>query len=280
MLGSTHRLTDPHKPHNSLYIIDSTGEIVDRYNKRFCASDRTGLTGDLAHYSPGDHFTVFDIRGIRCGAAICHDYRYPELYREYKRLDVQLMFHSYHAAHVSPETMAQRHAEIGVERQSLNPGLTYPGITMPAGMTAAAASNHVWISCPNSSAPESCWGAFFVRADSVTTGRLPRNRAGSSSLRWTPPKTCTTPRTNGASTRWPGSSTAVPWSATSGPPTEPRCEAPSCQRGSVLLVSARAARRRGRWSRPSSAGGSWPPGRSRSTPPGAPSRSPRWDRPH
>lgn len=27
-------------------------------------------------------------------------------------------------------------------------------------------------------APESCWGAFFVRADGVTTGRLPRNRAG------------------------------------------------------------------------------------------------------
>ncbi|MER7460033.1 carbon-nitrogen hydrolase family protein [Micromonospora sp. NPDC126480] len=178
VLGSTHRLSEPNKPHNSLYIIDAAGEIVDRYDKRFCASDRTGRTGDLAHYSPGDHFTVFDVRGIRCGAAICHDYRYPELYREYKRLGVQLMFHSYHAAHASPDTMAQLRAEIGVEQQALNPGLTYPGITMPASMTAAAASSHVWISCPNSSAPESCWGAFFVRADGVTTGRLPRNRAG------------------------------------------------------------------------------------------------------
>lgn len=42
-------------------------------------------------------------------------------------------------------------------------------------MTAAAAQNHMWISCPNSSAPESLWPAFVVRADGITTGRLARN---------------------------------------------------------------------------------------------------------
>jgi deaminated glutathione amidase len=178
ILGSTHRLTAPHKPHNSLYIIDATGAITDRYDKRFCAGDPSGLTGDLAHYSPGDHFTVFEIRGIRCGALICHDYRYPELYREYRRQGMQLMFHSYHAAHASPETMAQRQAEIGLEHAALNRGGTYPGITMPATMTAAAAANHMWISCPNSSAPQSSWGSFFMRADGITTGRLARNRSG------------------------------------------------------------------------------------------------------
>lgn len=45
-------------------------------------------------------------------------------------------------------------------------------------MTAAAAASHLWISCPNSSAPESLWPSFFVRADGVTVGRLRRNRAG------------------------------------------------------------------------------------------------------
>ena len=49
---------------------------------------------------------------------------------------------------------------------------------MPAAMTAAAASNHVWISCPNSSAPQSLWPAFAVRADGVTVGRLRRNVTG------------------------------------------------------------------------------------------------------
>jgi hypothetical protein len=47
-----------------------------------------------------------------------------------------------------------------------------------AAMTTAAACNHVWISCPNSSAPQSCWPAFFVRADGLTTGRLRRNIPG------------------------------------------------------------------------------------------------------
>ena len=59
ILGSAHRLTAPHKPHNSLYIIDDRGRIVDRYDKMFCAGDRPEQTGDLAHYSPGSHFSVF-----------------------------------------------------------------------------------------------------------------------------------------------------------------------------------------------------------------------------
>lgn len=49
---------------------------------------------------------------------------------------------------------------------------------MPAAMTAVAACSHLWISCPNSSAPESLWPAFFVRADGVTIGRLQRNVPG------------------------------------------------------------------------------------------------------
>jgi deaminated glutathione amidase len=178
IVGSTHRLTGGNKPHNSLYVINSAGDLVDRYDKLFCAGATTEQSGDLAHYSPGNHLTVFEINGVRCGTAICHDYRYPELYREYKRRDVQLMFHSYHAAHASTETIAAMRARVGLDVQALNPGGTYPGITMPATMTAAAAASHMWISCPNSSARESCWAAFFVRADGVTVGRLRRNRAG------------------------------------------------------------------------------------------------------
>jgi hypothetical protein len=49
---------------------------------------------------------------------------------------------------------------------------------MPASMTAAAASSYMWISCANTSAAESCWPAFMVRADGITVGRLRRNVAG------------------------------------------------------------------------------------------------------
>ncbi len=81
VVGSAHRLSGRHKPHNSLYIIDDKGCLVDRYDKMFCVGDRSGKTNDLAHYSPGSHFAVFEIKGVRCGAQICHDFRYDELYR-------------------------------------------------------------------------------------------------------------------------------------------------------------------------------------------------------
>ena len=179
-MGSAHPLSDGHKPHNSLYVISDTGELIDRYDKRFCSGSPDAQSGDLAHYSPGDHPCIWEINGVRCGALICYEYRFPELLRQYKREGVELLFHSFHAANASPERVAAIGATIGPELRRLNPAatFTYQGITMPAAMTAAAASNHVWISCPNSSAPESFWPSFFVRADGITTGRLRRNRAG------------------------------------------------------------------------------------------------------
>jgi predicted amidohydrolase len=161
-------------------VISRTGEIVDRYDKRFCSGDADGDSGDLAHYTPGDHLCVWEINAISCGALLCYDYRYPELSREYKRRGVDLMFHSFHAANASAEQIATIGAAIGSELKKLKPAatFTYPGITMPPAMTAAAASSHMWISCPNSSARESPWAAFFVRADGITLGRLRRNTAG------------------------------------------------------------------------------------------------------
>lgn len=178
ILGSTHRLTGRHKPHNSLYIINKHGTLVERYDKRFCAGDRAGRTVDLAHYSPGNHLSVFAIQGVQCGALICHDCRYPELYRAYKRRDVQLMFHSYHAGHTPPTRFHAMRDTVGERLQPLNPGATLLGITMPATMHAAAANNYMWISCPNSSARESCFPSFFIRPDGVITGRLRRHTAG------------------------------------------------------------------------------------------------------
>lgn len=180
VVGSAHRLSGGHRPHNSLYVIDAAGEVVDRYDKRFCSGDAEGRSGDLAHYSPGDHPSVWEINGVRCGALICYDYRYPELHRDYKRQGVQLVFHSFHAAHATPDRVRAIGAKIGpgLERHNPAPTFTYPGITMPAAMTAAAASTHIWISCPNSSARESLWPSLFVRADGVALGRLRRNRPG------------------------------------------------------------------------------------------------------
>ena len=178
ILGSAHPLTPPNKPHNCLYIIDDQGKIAGRYDKMFCAGDAAGTTGDLAHYTPGQQFCVFEIRGIRCGALICHEYRYPELYRKYKRQGVQLMFHSYHAGHISAERYRKMQLQVGLENHRFNPGTTLPEITQPSAMISAAADNYMWISCPNSSARISCWGSFAVRPDGIICGKLKRHVTG------------------------------------------------------------------------------------------------------
>ena len=163
ILGSAHRLSGRHKPHNSLYIIDDCGRIKDRYDKMFCWSEASGKAGELAHHSPGNHFCVFTIGGIRCGALICHDFRYDELYRVYGKRGVQLMFHSYHNAHQSAAKLRKSNVM---------------GVIVPATMQAYAANNHLWISANNSSRPASCWPSFFVRPEGIIVGRLRNNRPG------------------------------------------------------------------------------------------------------
>jgi len=151
VLGATHQLTGTHKPHNSLYVIDAEGRIVDRYDKRFC----TG--GDLKHYAPGDHFVTFEVNNVRCGLLICYDIRFPELYRQYDKLGVQLMFHSFYNA-----------------RQK--PGSIHPKI-MPPTAQARAASNGMFLSVNNSSAPHS-WQSLFITPDGLIEQKLPLDEPG------------------------------------------------------------------------------------------------------
>lgn len=151
ILGSAHRLTEGHLPHNSMYAISPEGRIVDRYDKRFCTE------GDLKFYSPGDHFTAFEINGVRCGMLICYDVRFPELYREYNKLGVQLIFDSFYNARAKGP---------GIHRIIMRPSLQ-----------ARAATNYFWISASNSSAYYS-WPSVFIQPDGVILGQLEANRPG------------------------------------------------------------------------------------------------------
>ena len=95
VLGSTHKLTpnknvrgqaEPNKPHNSLYVINPKGRIVDRYDKRFCTK------GDLRRLTPGNRFANFTVNGIKCSLLICFDLRFPEIYRELYKQKVNCIF--------------------------------------------------------------------------------------------------------------------------------------------------------------------------------------------
>jgi predicted amidohydrolase len=86
VLGSAHPLTPPHRPHNSLYVISDQGQVVTRYDKRFCSN--TEIT---QFYRPGFVPVVFDVDGYRFGCAICIEVNFPQLFAEYERLGVDCL---------------------------------------------------------------------------------------------------------------------------------------------------------------------------------------------
>lgn len=147
VLGSCHRLTPPHKPHNCLYLISPEGRIVDRYDKRFCTEM------DLQHYTPGDHFVVFDLHGVRCSLLICFDLRFPELYRQLYKEGVRCIFQSFYNARQQGPSI---HSEI-----------------MRQTMQANAANNGFWVSMTNSCSWYCPYPSCFIQPDGRIVAQLP-----------------------------------------------------------------------------------------------------------
>lgn len=151
ILGSIHRLSGNNKPHNSLYLINSDGEITDRYDKRFCTD------GDLKYFSPGDHFVNFNLNNINCGLLICYDIRFPELYRQYKKSGTEVIFQSFYNARQA--------------KGSIHP------VIMHITAQAMAASNYFYMSLTNSSSTES-WPCYFITPDGLVQNKLADNIPG------------------------------------------------------------------------------------------------------
>ena len=152
VLGSTHRLTEPNKPHNSLYLIGPKGTIVERYDKRFCTP------GDLRRLTPGNRFVNFKVKGVKCSLLICFDLRFPELYRELYKQGVNLILQSfYNAKQTGPSV------HVHIMRQT---------------MQCHAATNYFWVSMSNSSGYYAPYPSCFIQPDGVIVSQLRSNRAG------------------------------------------------------------------------------------------------------
>lgn len=162
IIGGHHFNEDSPKPFNSLYLINDRGEIQDRYDKRLLAG--TGVEMEHLHYARGERPVVFNIHGVNCGLLICHEWRYPELYREYKRLKSDVLFQSWYDGNLT----AARYQSEGKELGELITGT----------VRGNAANNYLWISGSNTCKKESCFPAFVVRPDGKVSGKLARNRSG------------------------------------------------------------------------------------------------------
>jgi predicted amidohydrolase len=91
-VGSCHRLSLPHRPHNSLYVISDRGEVATRYDKRFLS--HTEVTG---WHTPGRKPCVFEVGGWRFGCVLCIEVHFPELFHEYAELGVDCVLLSAYA---------------------------------------------------------------------------------------------------------------------------------------------------------------------------------------
>jgi predicted amidohydrolase len=89
VVGANHPLTPPHRPHNSLYIISSSGQLVGRYDKQFCS--HTEIT---RFYTPGRGYCVFDVQGWRFGCSLCIEIQFAEVFLRYAELGVDMMLFS------------------------------------------------------------------------------------------------------------------------------------------------------------------------------------------
>lgn len=152
VLGSTHPLTEPNKPHNSLYLINPDGRIVDRYDKRFCTP------GDLRRLTPGSRFVDFSINGVKCSLLICFDLRFPEIYRQLYKQKVNCIFQSFYNARQKGPSV---HTHI-----------------MRQTMQCRAATNHFWASCTNSSGYYAPYPSCFIQPDGKIVKQLRQNRPG------------------------------------------------------------------------------------------------------
>lgn len=105
VLGCNHRLTPPHRPHNSLYVISDKGALVERYDKRLCSHSE--LTD---WYAPGAESVVFDIDGVRFGMALCIEVQFPDVFMEYARRGVDCMLFSAYSDDPMFGILAQAHS--------------------------------------------------------------------------------------------------------------------------------------------------------------------------
>lgn len=130
---------------NAALVISPQGEVMCVYHKRFLTS------GDAKHFAAGRDPIVFEIDGVRCGIVICYEKWFPELFRDYKRRGVDLVFDLVH----SPE----RNLAEDVTDKELIPN------EERSLWIAHARVNHIWLAVSNHSRPEQDNTSFLVDPD-------------------------------------------------------------------------------------------------------------------
>ncbi|MFE7576953.1 carbon-nitrogen hydrolase family protein [Streptomyces sp. NPDC057521] len=175
VIASVHRLTEPNRPHNSLYVISDRGAVITRYDERLLSKTKVSYL-----YSPGVSPVTFEVDGVRFGCLLGMEIHYPELFAEYERLDVDCVLFSTSGTPGNIAAQAQGHAAVNNYWVSLS-GPAQHSSTAPSGIVAP---NGHWLArCPTDDSPSvavvNLDDSSEAAADAVTYGRPWRREARS-----------------------------------------------------------------------------------------------------
>jgi predicted amidohydrolase len=150
VLGSPHRLTGSHRPHNSLYVISDRGEIATRYDERLLSNTKVNYM-----YTPGSTPVTFEVDGVRFGCALGMEAIYPEVFLEYERLDVDGVLFSTHGPGTpdnnGPFALQAQAGAAGNSFWVSYAGTAQDAVNAPSGVISADGE---WLArCPRSATP-------------------------------------------------------------------------------------------------------------------------------
>jgi predicted amidohydrolase len=128
------------KSYNCTYVISTNGELIGKYIKSKLYKQENKI------FTTKQNDLVLMINRIRCGFLICYDSCFPELYKNYRKRGVQLLFHSYY------------NAKSTKSKNSLD-------VLMKSQLVTRAADNKMYISGSNSSVRYSRMAASFAYPD-------------------------------------------------------------------------------------------------------------------
>ncbi|WP_316185629.1 nitrilase-related carbon-nitrogen hydrolase [Bradyrhizobium sp. SZCCHNRI1003] len=103
--------SDQERLYNSAVVFDRMGRLVAKYRKLYLMdatlpSGRTILESNV--YSAGSEIITFELYGVKFGCSTCYDLRFPELFRAFRRMDVDVIVF----AAAMPKVHGSAHLEV------------------------------------------------------------------------------------------------------------------------------------------------------------------------
>ncbi len=146
VFGANHYNGPDRRPNNSLYVVDGSGKMRARYDKRLLS-----FTEITDWYAAGQSALTFEVDGYRFGCALCIELQYSELFLACEQLGVDIMLVSSYSDDPAFALLAAGHAALNSYWVSLAAPAQYSH-AVPSGL---ADPNGDWAArCPHVASSE------------------------------------------------------------------------------------------------------------------------------